>query len=162
MENENNDIFSVEYINSLEAGPELDSLVAEKIMLYTPMRNKRSGVFWSAKKHRTQLIFGSELHQARINMGIKDDKPGDGFVFAPSWDIKDAFEVVEKLAGINNEEKDFMPFILNNLGEKKWLEGFIGVWSASFSKRLGKIEAIGSTPQEAISKASLMTKIGEM
>ena len=74
----------------MEAGRELDTLVAEKVMGWEATAD---GLYWDARQKRTRLVLGSAIAKKREEMGIEN---GPGFVFAPSTDIAAAWEVVEK------------------------------------------------------------------
>ena len=74
----------------MEAGRELDALVAEKVMGWEATAD---GLYWDARQKRTRLVLGSAIAKKREEMGIEN---GPGFVFAPSTDIATAWEVVEK------------------------------------------------------------------
>ena len=74
----------------MEAGRELDALIAEKVMGWEATAD---GLYWDARQKRTRLVLGSAIAKKREEMGIEN---GPGFVFAPSTDIAAAWEVVEK------------------------------------------------------------------
>lgn len=74
----------------MEAGRELDALVAEKVMGWS---SQADGLYWDAGNHRTRLVLGSIIAKKRDEMGLEN---AHGFVFAPSTNIADAWEVVEK------------------------------------------------------------------
>ena len=74
----------------MEAGRELDTLVAEEVMGWEATAD---GLYWDARQKRTRLVLGSAIAKKREEMGIEN---GPGFVFAPSTDIAAAWEVVEK------------------------------------------------------------------
>ena len=75
----------------MEAGRELDALVAEKVMGWS---SQADGLYWDAGNHRTRLVLGSIIAKKRDEMGLEN---AHGFVFAPSTNIADAWEVVERL-----------------------------------------------------------------
>jgi hypothetical protein len=75
----------------MEAGRELDALIAEKVMGWS---SQADGLYWDAGNHRTRLVLGSIIAKKRDEMGLEN---AHGFVFAPSTNIADAWEVVEKL-----------------------------------------------------------------
>lgn len=72
----------------------LDAYIAEHVMGWKPMRR---GLYWSDDKHRAQMILDSDIHQARIKLGIEGDCIGDGFVFAPSTDPAADYQVLERV-----------------------------------------------------------------
>ena len=75
----------------MEAGRELDALIAEKVMGWS---SQADGLYWDAGNHRTRLVLGSIIAKKRDEMGLEN---AQGFVFAPSTNITDAWEVVERL-----------------------------------------------------------------
>jgi len=74
----------------MKAGRELDALIAEKVMGWS---SQADGLYWDAGNHRTRLVLGSIIAKKRDEMGLEN---AHGFVFAPSTNIADAWEVVER------------------------------------------------------------------
>ena len=75
----------------MKAGRELDALIAEKVMGWS---SQADGLYWDAGNHRTRLVLGSIIAKKRKEMGLEN---AQDFVFAPSTNIADAWEVVERL-----------------------------------------------------------------
>ena len=75
----------------MKAGRELDALIAEKVMGWS---SQADGLYWDTGNHRTRLVLGSIIAKKRKEMGLEN---AQDFVFAPSTNIADAWEVVEKL-----------------------------------------------------------------
>jgi hypothetical protein len=75
----------------MKAGRELDALIAEKVMGWS---SQADGLYWDAGNHRTRLVLGSIIAKKRDEMGLEN---AHGFVFAPSTNIADAWEVVPVL-----------------------------------------------------------------
>ena len=75
----------------MEAGRELDTLVAEKVMGWS---SQADGLYWDTGNHRTRLVLGSIIAKKRKEMGLEN---AQDFVFAPSTNIADAWEVVPVL-----------------------------------------------------------------
>ena len=75
----------------MKAGRELDALIAEKVMGWS---SQADGLYWDAGNHRTRLVLGSIIAKKRDEMGLEN---AHGFVFAPSTNIADAWEVVRKM-----------------------------------------------------------------
>jgi len=99
----------------MEAGRELDALVAEKVMGWS---SQADGLYWDAGNHRTRLVLGSIIAKKRDEMGLEN---AHGFVFAPSTNIADAWEVVRKMGMV----------LIENSGEAfgqpdEWNVQFVG------------------------------------
>lgn len=77
---------------------ELNCQVAEQVMGWKTKyfdRPELQGTYWVVD--RTRMVLDSPVHRARLKLGIKEDKPGDGFVFAPTIDPVAWMEVVERM-----------------------------------------------------------------
>jgi hypothetical protein len=99
----------------MEAGRELDALIAEKVMGWS---SQADGLYWDAGNHRTRLVLGSIIAKKRDEMGLEN---AHGFVFAPSTNIADAWEVVRKMGMV----------LIENSGEAfgkldEWNVQFVG------------------------------------
>ena len=99
----------------MKAGRELDALVAEKVMGWS---SQADGLYWDAGNHRTRLVLGSIIAKKRDEMGLEN---AHGFVFAPSTNIADAWEVVRKMGMV----------LIENSGEAfgkldEWNVQFVG------------------------------------
>lgn len=80
--------------------PGLMAKVAEGIMGWQLKGKRGSGMYWAPDKHRTQMLYGSELHLTRREMDIEHDKPGDGFCVWFDGNMSDAWQVVERMRNI--------------------------------------------------------------
>jgi len=99
----------------MEAGRELDALIAEKVMGWS---SQADGLYWDAGNHRTRLVLGSIIAKKRDEMGLEN---AHGFVFAPSTNIADAWEAVRKMGMV----------LIENSGEAfgqadEWNVQFVG------------------------------------
>lgn len=83
-------------IETIKAGPELDTLIAEEIMEWKTSRDFQ-GLFFDMKNGRSRIVWKSKAHEFRKLRGIHSDAIGDDWVFSPSEDMAAAWEVIEKL-----------------------------------------------------------------
>lgn len=75
---------------------ELEQNVAKTVMGWNSKhfdRPELQGAYWVGD--HTRMILNSPIHKARLKLGIKDDKPGDEFVFAPITDSSDWMQIVK-------------------------------------------------------------------
>ena len=82
----------------MKAGRELDALIAEKVMGWS---SQADGLYWDTGNHRTRLVLGSIIAKKRKEMGLEN---AQDFVFAPSTNIADAWEVVEKFVTADHRD----------------------------------------------------------
>ena len=99
----------------MKAGRELDALIAEKVMGWS---SQADGLYWDTGNHRTRLVLGSIIAKKRKEMGLEN---AQDFVFAPSTNISDAWEVVRKMGMV----------LIENSGEAfgkldEWNVQFVG------------------------------------
>mgnify|MGYP001199937778 CR=1 FL=1 len=99
----------------MKAGRELDALIAEKVMGWS---SQADGLYWDTGNHRTRLVLGSIIAKKRKEMGLEN---AQDFVFAPSTNIADAWEVVRKMGMV----------LIENSGEAfgkldEWNVQFVG------------------------------------
>ena len=127
----------------MEAGRELDALVAEKVMGWS---SQADGLYWDAGNHRTRLVLGSIIAKKRDEMGLEN---AHGFVFAPSTNIADAWEVVEMLVSTPGPNGDHHSVRVDYSGDAVVVIDENEDWQVS---------AIASTAPHAICLAALRAK----
>lgn len=79
----------------MEAGPEMDRLVAEKVMGWFPVED--------------QALAYSQWHQAE-KVGAGYSLPGHHNAFEPSTDIAHAWAVVERMRSFGHRSNEFVGF----------------------------------------------------
>ncbi len=120
----------------MEAGKELDALVAERVMGWTV--NRPGDRHWHA--------LGGGLGGRQVGSDCCEDRYDYGRAFRPSQDIRSAWEVVEKLAGVGD-------------GQSIWIDGlgFTGEeWRVVIGREVGEyVVAEADTAPLAICRAVL-------
>lgn len=69
--------------------------IAEGIMGWKPAGT--AGGYWAPEKGRTQMLYESPLHMARLQLDIDRDHPGDGFCVWFDGNMSDAWNMVERM-----------------------------------------------------------------
>lgn len=98
-------------LDAVLALPDADfaAAVAEEVMGW---KKKASGFYWDTVAGRTRMIWGSDFHDARKRIGIKEDDPQDEFVFCPQRCPADDYRVLERVREWKCGERENFAHIL--------------------------------------------------
>lgn len=86
-------------VDAIPAGPELDLLVGQKVMGWEP---RNFGLLWDPIAKLVRYPQG--LQDVRAKMGLEGEEPS---LFVPSKDIRNAWEVIEKMRTYRKEPGRF-------------------------------------------------------